>query len=137
MNGLSEAASILTVKSIAIQLAGTLQKLDKFFQNASADMNSLAKDLKFLGEVLKDIEEDDRNHGPDGTTQKILESSRTKVKGLQETLESSDPGFNSKAFRKQEWTAVRVDSKKGTIAKIQRSLEELKLTIVFARHCSS
>jgi hypothetical protein len=137
MNGYPEAASIPTIKSIALQLAGSLQDMHDFFQNAPADMNRLAKDLKFLEGVLKDIEEDERNHGSDVTTQKILESSRTKVKGIQETLESFDPGLASKAFRKREWTAVRIASKKRTMTSIQRLLEELKLTVIFAQRCSS
>jgi hypothetical protein len=140
MKGPSEAVSVIDVEPLAVQLAEILKNLYGFWgsvQNAPTEMNIVVNDLEFLGEVLKDIEVDGHGHEHHATTRKILESCKTKMKGLWDTAETFELRFASKAYCTRNWTAVKAVLRERTITKLQRLLEELKLTVIFARQYSS
>jgi HPt (histidine-containing phosphotransfer) domain-containing protein len=85
MDGLSGAASVIGVVSLAIQLADSVKKLLNFWdsvQNAPDNVKAMAKGLRVLSVVLDNIETHQKLHGEDQTTTELLDSCRDHVTAL-------------------------------------------------------
>jgi hypothetical protein len=77
MDGISAAASVFAVVSLAIQLAEKANELYRFWQSideAPDSIRAIVSDLKLLSAVLDQISKRDRQHGPDITTTGVIES---------------------------------------------------------------
>jgi hypothetical protein len=71
MDGLSAGASVISVVSIAIQLADGVKKLLSFWdsvQNAPDNVKAMTKGLGVLSVVLDNIEACQKLHGEDKAT---------------------------------------------------------------------
>ena len=101
MEGLSAAASVIAVSSLAFQLAEGTKKLFEFWdsiQNAPEEVNDIKLELESL-----------------------------TIKSLTADIES---GFASSKIYTRKWSALQAVLSRKKMEKVQRSLERLKATLL-------
>ena len=136
MDGLSSAASIISVASLAIQLAGSVKKLCEFWgsvKEAPEEIRSITADLRLLSSVLSEIAFESQHVGFDVTMAAVLTNCTVKVKTFSVILEAIKPGLTSGSSRIRNWTSFKAALKSGKIKKLQDALESLKGTLLLAQ----
>jgi hypothetical protein len=136
MDGLSGAASVIGVVSLAIQLADSVKKLLNFWdsvQNAPENVKAITKGLKVLSVVLDNIEAHQKLHGEDQATTELLDSCRDHVTALMNLIQDFEPGFTSQSRRTRQWVALKAVFKKEQIQKFQHLIQETKITLIMAQ----
>ena len=134
MDGLSAAASVIAVGSLAIQLADNVKKLRDFWcsvKDAPDDVRAIAGDLEVLSQTLAEI-----------SLEAQVESSSMKAallrcidgtKPLASIVQDLEPGFESKSARTRKWSALKMTFKGEKIKRYQRSLESMKTSLLLAQ----
>lgn len=75
MDGLSGAASVIGVVSLAVQLTESAKRLYDFWQSvqgAPENIKAISHDLKLLSTVLTKIAFEEQNHGLDSAMTDVL-----------------------------------------------------------------
>ncbi|CAG8960171.1 hypothetical protein HYFRA_00010650 [Hymenoscyphus fraxineus] len=96
MDGLSGAAGVIAVASIAIQLAEGIKKLCDFWESikdAPEDIATLVQELRLLDLVLKKMHINEEKYGADPTTTAVLKRCAEKVNALVAAMDTFQPGF--------------------------------------------
>ena len=139
MDGLSVAASVITVGSIAIQLIDTINQIHTFWksiEDAPEDFQVIIKDLELLSSILQEL-----NRSPKMRTSSIVKAAlgvcKQKIERLLLVVQHYEPGFATHNKQKRRWNALKAIFKANEINKIHRSLEETKNTLLLALHISS
>ena len=141
MTGLSSAASVIAVVSVAVQLADSIKKLYEFWnsvQGAPEDVHSIKADLGLLSTVLSDIALDAQQHQlPDAALIGVLEQCTIRVGVLTTSVREINLGFDSKHCSVRKWSAVKMVFKDKKLEKYRVTLERLKTTLSLAQqnHC--
>ena len=137
MDGLSSAASVIAVVSIAVQLADSIKKLCEFWgsvQEAPEEIQNMKADLEPLSAVLSEIALDVQQHQiPDDTSTTVLNQYRSKVGILNAIIEKIEPHFALKSCRARTWSAIRTALKKKRLKKLHMTLEGLKTTLILVQ----
>lgn len=136
MEGLSAAASGITVVSVAVQLADSFKKLCDFWKSikeAPENIRAISVDLELLSSVLTQIALETQHVEPDATLIAALNSCCVKVKTLSTILNEIEPGFASTKLRVRKWTALKAALKHGDLMKFQETLERLKGTLLLVQ----
>ena len=136
MDGLSSAASVIAVASIAIQLVDSVDKLAIFWnavKDAPEDIHGIAIDLRLLASVLNEIVLEAQHLPPDASLEAVLQNCRLKVNTLTSIVTGIENGFASKTTGIRRWTALKAVFKSEKLRKFQNVLERLKSTLVLAQ----
>ena len=136
MEGLSAAASGITVGVIAVQLAERIKMLSDFWNSmkeAPEDIRAISLDLKFLSSVLTQIAHEAHYVEPDETLLAILDTCSFRAKTLVALLNEIEPGFSSTSVRVRKWTAFKATLKNGQVMKFKEALERVKSTLILAQ----
>ncbi|KAL9120774.1 MAG: hypothetical protein Q9187_002672 [Circinaria calcarea] len=135
MEGLSLAANIVAITSIAIQLADSVKKLCEFWKSikdAPEEIHTIVADLELLSSVLAEITSEKQLH-PDATTAAVLEICESKVKKLMTIVSDLEPGFASQKPSIRKWTAFKAVIKAEKLRRFQEAVERLKVTLILAQ----
>ena len=135
MDGLSSAAGVISVASLAIQLGGGLKKLCDFWgamEDAPEDLQFMVADMRLFSKVLADIALESQHLEFDDTVAAVLTTCTTKVEHLLATLDKIEPGSHSKSSRIRVWTAFKATLKAEKIEKFQETLESIQKTLLLA-----
>lgn len=136
MDGVSGAARIFGVVSLAIQLGDGVKKLLDFWdslQGAPDNIKAMAKTLRVLTVVLNNIEDHQKNHGEDQATAELLNNCKYYVSALSNLTQDFEPGFASKSRRTRQWSAFKAVMKKEQIQRLQHLIQETKITLLMAQ----
>lgn len=136
MDGLSGAASVIAVASIAIQLADSIKKLCDFWESikdAPEEIATLVQELKLLDLVLKKIHVNEEKFGADPTTTAVLNRCAEKVNTLVAAMDTFQPGFASKKWQVRTWNSFKVTLQSKKFHNFRLSLGEIKTTLILAR----
>ena len=136
MDGLSSAASAISVASLAIQLASSVKELYEFWgtvKEAPEEVRTITTDLKLLSSVLEEIALESLHEGYDVTMAAILTNCTVNVRTLLTILDAIEPGLASRSSRIRTWTAFKAALKFGKVKKFQETLEKLKGTLLLAQ----
>lgn len=136
MDGLSSAASITAVVSLALQLAHSAKQLCDFWtsiKDAPEDIRTIIADLELLTSVLAEMASEAQHTGPHTTLAAVLHSCTGKLKSLTALTNNLEPGFDSKSSRIRMWTAFKFILKGERLRRFQEVLESLKSTLVLAQ----
>lgn len=136
MDGLSSAASITAVVSLAFQLAHSAKQLCDFWtsiKDAPEDIRTIVADLELLTSVLAEMASEAQHTGPHTTLAAVLHSCTGKLKSLTALTNNLEPGFDSKSSRIRMWTAFKFILKGERLRRFQEVLESLKSTLVLAQ----
>lgn len=136
MDGLSSAASVIAVVSLAVQLADTAKQLCDFWtsiKDAPEDIRTIVADLELLNGVLAEMASESQHTGPDKTLTAVLQSCAGKLKSLTALTANLEPGFASKSLRTRKWTAFKFVLKGEKLRRFQEVLESLKSTLVLGQ----
>ena len=136
MDGLSAAASVFAVSSLAIQLADSIRKLHEFWQSISEapeDIRCVTTDLKLLSSVLVEIAIEGQQVDPDTTLPAVLHECVTEVASLHAIIDGIEPGLGSSSLAKRKWAAFKGVMKMEKLKKFQQALERLKSTLILVQ----
>lgn len=136
MDGLSSAASGITVFSVAIQLADGVKNLYDFWnsvKDAPKDIQGLLTDVRLLSTVLTEMALEDQHVEPGSTLAAVLTACNDRINRLVSLINGMEPGFASRRSRVRQWTAVKAGLKGGRIQKFLSVLEGLKSTLLLAQ----
>lgn len=139
MDGLSVAASVITVGSIAIQLIDTINQIHNFWnsiEDAPEDCQVIIKDLELLSSILQNLNRSPRIR-TSSTVKAALDVCKQKIEKLLLVVQHFEPGFATQNKQKRRWNALKAIFKANEISKIHSSLEESKNTLLLALHISS
>ncbi|KAH8691416.1 putative kinesin light chain [Talaromyces proteolyticus] len=140
MDGLSGAASVIAVVSLAIQIASGLNTLKSFWgsmKSAHSDVKSIIEDIQLLLDIIELIRSNSEKYGSDGTTESALRSCQDRIEVLNKLAQDIELGCRSTNKRKRLWTPFKAALKLKDIQKFQDTLHDTKLTLVLARQTSS
>jgi hypothetical protein len=101
MDGVSSAASVFGVASLAIQLVESIDRLVTFWkavQNAPANINSLFGELELLRSVLEQTSKINALPISDRNTEKALRSCQSQILKLETIIAQAIKHFNSDKF---------------------------------------
>lgn len=129
MDGLSGAASVIGVVSLAVQLAQGISHLRSFFEsvsNAPKDIVSVINDLALLARVLEQIQTDE------DASIAVLETCMEKVVHLHKLIDELEPGFRSSKSYIKKYTAYKWARMDSTLGKLRETLEGTKSTLIVA-----
>ena len=130
MDGLSGAASIISVASIAIQLADGVRKLYIFWsdvQDAPAHIRTISEDSNFLLKILAEIASEGQHIMPDDLLTTSLNQCQSKVIKLTLLVHNLNPArLESKKFVVRKWTAIRTVLKADKLKEYQEILASLE-----------
>lgn len=136
MDGLSSAASVIAVGSLAVQLADTAKQLCDFWssiKDAPENIRAIMTDLELLSSVLAEAALEAQRTSPDASLTAVLHSCNGKLKSLTMLTDDLEPGFSSKSSRIRKWTAFKFVLKSEKLRRFQEVLESLKSTLVLAQ----
>lgn len=141
MDGLSGAASVIAVVSVAIQIASGLNTLKSFWssmKSAHGDATIIVEDIQLLLRIIEVIRKNCEKYGSvDDTTESALRSCQDRVVTLNELAKSIEIGCASGSKRKRLWTPFKAALKAKDVQRFQDALHDAKLTLVLARQTSS
>lgn len=139
MDGLSAAASVITVGSIAVQLILSINKFYDFVksvEDAPQEFRTIAKELKLLALTLESLRHGGTREN-DLSTKAALDICKEKIERLLLIVQRYEPGFATRNKQKRRWNALKATFKTNEIHKIQKSIEEAKTTLLLALQISS
>ena len=135
MDGLSIAASVMAVTSLAFQLAETTKNLFDFWdsiQHAPEEINDIKSELESLRNVLEHIGHEAQHQPPSPSMVSALRLCSGKVNTVRSLTADIDSGFTSSRIYTRKWSALRAVLKRDKIEKVQNSLNRLKATLILA-----
>ena len=118
MDGLSGAASVLSVVSLAIQLADGIKKLCDFcdsVQEAPEAVSSTVHELKKLYGILIHMQSNGDQYRPDVATTSVLEGCMVRVTEMMTLIKKFEEGLHSSSRRVRKWRGVQVVLQKDKI----------------------
>ena len=133
MEGLSAAASVIAVSSLAFQLAEGTKKLLEFWdsiQNAPEEVNDIKLELESLRNVLEQIGREAQHQPPNQLVEPILRSCSRKINTIKSLTADIESGFASSKIYTRKWSALQAVLSRKKLEKVQRSLERLKATLL-------
>ena len=136
MDGLSGAASIMAVCSLALQLGDSIKRLHDFWdsiEEAPDYIRSITTDLSLLSSVLIQMASEEQHLEPDKTLITSLEACHNTVQNLTYMTNDLEPGFTSRSLRIRKWTAFKAILKAEKIQRFQQVLNGLKITLMLAQ----
>ena len=136
MDGVSSAASVIAVVSLAVQLADSAKQLCDFWssiKDAPEDIRTIITDLELLTSVLAEMAFEAQRTSPDSTLAAVLQSCTGKLKSLTALTNNLEPGFSSRKPRIIKWSAFKFVLKREKLTRFQEVLESLKGTLVLAQ----
>lgn len=137
MDGLSAAANIITVTSIAVQLTESIKKILEFWisiRNAPDDIHAITTDLQILSSVLSRIAFEAQRLRPDPSMIAALNSCSGKIKKLRNIVDELDSGFRSTNTSIRRWSALKTVFKSERLKTFQDSLERTKTTLMLMQN---
>jgi hypothetical protein len=93
--------------------------------------------LRFFTQLLDDIQNNQKIHGPDLTTSKAVERCETPIKALQQIADSLVPGFAASSNIRRKWTAITTVKAKEKMVRFQEKLHAAKIDLILARTLSA
>ena len=136
MEGLSAAASVVAVTSLAFQLAHSTKKLFDFWesiQDAPEDVRKVKTDLKFLTKVLEHIAHGAQQQLPDLLMESALRLCSDKIDTIMSLTLDLEPEFASRKLRIRKWGAFRLILKREKLKRLQKSLDRAKETLMIVQ----
>lgn len=135
MEGLSAAASVIAVTSLAFQLAESIQKLFDFWdsvQNAPAEIHDIKFELGSLRDVLEQIGHDAQYQLANPSMVLALRLCSEKINVINSLTAEIELGFASSKSLTRKWSALKAALRRGKIEKVQSALGRLKETLILA-----
>ena len=132
MDGLSTAASVIAVTSLALQLAESTKKLIEFWdsiQNAPEEVDDIKLELESLRNVLEQIGHEAQHQPPNRLVEPALRLCSRKINAVRSLTTDIESGFTSSKICTRKWSALRAVWSRKKLEKIQSSLERLKATL--------
>lgn len=132
MDGLSAAASVIAVTSLAFQLAESTQKLFEFWnsvQHAPEEINDIKSELESLKDVLEQIGHDAQHRPASSSMVSALRLCSEKINAMKSLTADIESGFTCSSIRTRKWSAIKAVFKRERIEKVQRSLSRMKATL--------
>ena len=136
MDGVSSAAGVIAVASIALQLVDSINKLAAFWNNvkdAPEDVHSIAVDLNLLTSILTEIASEAQHVELDTSLVAILQDCQLKVTTLTSILHGIERGFASGSSTIRKWTALKAVFQNEKLRRFQEVLDRLKSTLILAQ----
>jgi hypothetical protein len=136
MDGLSGAASVVAVVSLAIQLAEGIQKLSEFWkavQDAPTNVGMLFDELETLSTVLNQPHSISLGTEQDDITEKVLRNCQAHISRLQLKLLKANVGFGSNHFAIRKWSALGITIKKSEIESLRAAIDKAKSTLMISK----
>lgn len=136
MDGLSSAAGVIAVASIALQLAHNIKGLRTFWTNvrdAPQDIQFIVADLQLLSGILADIAFEAQHAEADESLTTVLISCLSRTQTLTASVKAIENDFESTRTFVKKWTAVKAVFKSEKVNKFQDVLEQLKSTLILAQ----
>ncbi|EEA26901.1 hypothetical protein TMatcc_004815 [Talaromyces marneffei ATCC 18224] len=145
MDGLSSAASVIAVVSVAIQIASGLNTLKTFWssmKSAHSDVTIILEDIQLILHIIEVIRTNCQKYGSldDDTaaaTESALRSCQDRVVALNKLAKSIERGCVASSKRKRLWMPFKAALKAKDIQRFQDALHDAKLTLVLTRQTSS
>lgn len=138
MDGLSAAASGITVVSLAIQLAESVKKLHDFWESvkdAPKHFCAIQTDLQLLSTILEKIDREEDLSDP--YIRDVLKNCEGQVASLVATVNDIVPGFKAESRRTRAWATLKAAFKKEKVSEFKSCLQEtmstLRLALMMAR----
>jgi hypothetical protein len=135
MDGLSAAASVIAVASLAFYLAENTKKMFEFWnsiQCASEEINDIKSELEFLTIVLEQIGHEAQHNQSSPLTLSALTLCSGKVNIIKSLTADFESGLTCSRFRTRKYSALRAVFRREKIEKLQNSLERLKTSLILA-----
>ncbi|KAL8722314.1 MAG: hypothetical protein Q9225_001162 [Loekoesia sp. 1 TL-2023] len=143
MDGLSGAASLIAVISLAVQLGDSVHKFSKSLKSvrsAPKDLQGLIKNLDRLQCILAEVAqlaEQQRNHGsappPSTTLLTALEDCRTQYQALEAYASKVTASLQRSGLQKT-WASWKIPARKENLQKLYgeliRSIDQLGTVLV-------
>ena len=139
MDGLSAAASVIAVSSLAFQLAENTKRMFDFWnsiQDAPEEINEIKMELEFLVTVLEHIGQEAQLYRSSSLPLSALTQCSRKVNAIQSLTSSFEAGLACSRLRTRKFTALRAVFKREKLEKMLRSLERLKATLMLILSCN-
>ena len=133
MEGLSAAASVIAVTSLALHLAESTKKLFEFWdsiQNAPEEVNDIKLELESLKNVLEQIGHEAQHQPPNRLVEPALRLCSRKINTIRSLTIDIESGFTSSNICTRKWSALRAVWSRKKLEKVQSSLERLKATLI-------
>ena len=133
MDGLSAAASVIAVTSLAFKLAESTKKLFEFWdsiQNAPEEVNDIKLELESLRNVLEQIGHEAQHQPPTRLVEPALRLCSRKINTVKSLTSDIESGFTSSRICTRKWSALQAVLSRKKIEKVQSSLERLKATLI-------
>ena len=139
MDGLSAAASVVTIGVAAVQLADTIDKLLNFWksiEDAPEDFNAVRNDLELLMSIVQCVNRL-KWLRPSLLIADALQQCQQKAERLLAIVQHFEVGLSNSNKRKRRWSALKASFKTNDIRKIHGSLERSKSNLILALQISS
>ncbi len=136
MDGLSAAASVMAVTSLAFQVAHTTKQLLEFWesiQDAPEDIRKIKSDLEFLTKVLEHIAREVRQQSPDPLMESALRLCSDKIDTIMSLTLTLEPHFASEKLVICKWGAFRLVLKRDKFKQLRKSLDRMKETLMMVQ----
>ena len=136
MDGLSAAASVMAVTSLAFQLAHSTNKLFNFWksiQDAPEDVRKIKSDLEFLTKVLEHIAREAQQQSPDPLMESALRLCSDKIDAIMSLTLDIEPDFASRKLLIRKWGAFRLIMKRDKFKQLRKSLDRMKETLMMVQ----
>ncbi|MCJ1226722.1 hypothetical protein MMC12_003375 [Toensbergia leucococca] len=133
MDGVSSAASVIAIATVAVQLADGMKKLCEFWSSikeAPDDIHSIATGLGMLSASLTEIAHEAELQQPDPTLTRVLKECSVEVNLLTSIVDDFEPGFASSSSRVRRWTALKAVFKTEKLKKFRDFLDSTKTTLL-------
>jgi len=134
MEPVSAASSVISIVSLAIQLADKVQQLHDFWQSfkqAPAEIEQITDNLDTFREIIKVGARTSAGHDP--LLHKTLQRCNVRIDELRGLVEKLEPGFASQRRVVRQWSAFKMVLKKKIIQQFQAAITETKLDLVLVR----
>ena len=133
MDGLSAAASVIAVTSLAFNLAESTKKLFEFWdsiQNAPEEVNDITSDLESLRNLLEQIGHEAQHQPPNHLIESALRLCSRKIDTVRSLTADIESGFTSSRIYTRKWSALQAVLSRKKLEKVQSSLERMKATLI-------
>lgn len=137
MDGLSAAANVITVASLAVQLSESIKKLIEFWtsiKNAPDDIHAITTDLQILSSILTRIALEAQRSRPDPSLIAALSSCFEKIKKLKIIVDDLESGFRSSSPSVRRWNTLKTLFKSDRLKDFQDSLERTKSSLMLIQN---
>ena len=132
MDGLSAAASVIAVTSLALQLAENTKNIVEFWdsiESAPRDVCDIRLELESLSQVLEQIGHEARHHPPCASTLSALKLCAEKIEVIKSITSDLETGLASSKTRIRKWSSVRAALSRQKVDRVQDLLGRMKATL--------